>query len=184
MLSRFAGRNGRGAIRFPGDLFQEKRMFTTAAVVVVVLIAVVLGLAASKPDTFRVQRATSIKAPAEKIFPFINDFHGWASWSPWESIDPAMKRTYGGTEKGKGAVYEWEGNNKVGKGRMEITETSPPGKVTIKLDFIKPFEGHNIAEFTMQTKGNATDVTWAMYGPNRFISKVFHVFMNMDNMIG
>ncbi|MBZ5659575.1 MAG: SRPBCC family protein [Acidobacteriia bacterium] len=159
-------------------------MFTIAAIVVVILIAGVLGLAASKPDTFQVERATSIQAPPEKIFPFINDFHGWTSWSPWEKIDPAMKRTYGGAEKGKGAVYEWEGNNKVGKGRMEITEANPPGKVTIKLDFIKPFEGHNIAEFTMQPKGNATDVTWAMHGPNRFISKVFHVFMNMDNMIG
>ncbi len=95
-----------------------------------------------------------------------------------------MKRTYGGAEKGKGAVYEWEGNKKIGKGRMEITEANPPGKVTIKLDFLKPFEGHNTAEFTMQPKGNATEVTWAMYGPNRFLSKLFHVFMNMDNLIG
>jgi hypothetical protein len=152
--------------------------------VVALLIAGVLGLAASKPDTFRVQRATSIQASPEKIFPLINDFHGWTSWSPWENIDPAMKRTYGGAEKGKGAVYEWEGNNKVGKGRMEITEAIPPGKVTIKLDFIKPFEGHNIAEFTIEPKGNATDVTWAMYGPNQYLSKLFQVFMNMDNMIG
>lgn len=159
-------------------------MFTIAAVVVVILIAVVLGLATSKPNTFRVQRATSIQAPPEKIFPFISDFHGWTSWSPWERIDPAMKRTYGGAEKGKGAIYEWEGNNKVGKGRMEITGTNPPGSVTIKLDFIKPFEGHNVAEFTIEPRGNATDVTWAMYGPNRFISKLFQTFMNMDNMIG
>ena len=159
-------------------------MFMIAAIVVVVAIAVVLGLAASKPDTFRVQRTTSIQAAPEKIFPLINDFHTWSSWSPWENIDPALKRTYSGAEKGKGAVYEWEGNNKVGKGRMEITETNPPGKILIKLDFIKPFEGHNIAEFTMQGQGGATDVTWAMYGPSRFMSKLFQVFMNMDTMIG
>ena len=159
-------------------------MFSIIAIVVVVVIALVLGIAASKPNTFRVQRSVNINAPAEKIFPSVNDFHSWALWSPWETIDPAMKRTYSGAEKGKGAVYEWEGNNKVGKGRMEITNTNPPGSVIIKLDFIKPFEGHNVAEFTMQPEGTMTKVTWAMHGPNQFISKVFQVFMNMDNMIG
>jgi carbon monoxide dehydrogenase subunit G len=159
-------------------------MFTVAAIVVVVSIAAVLGLAASKPDTLRVQRATSIQAPPEKIFPLINDFHGWGSWSPWETLDPAMKRTYSGSAMGKGAIYEWKGNKKVGSGRMEITETNPPGKIVIKLDFITPFEGHNVTEFTLEAKGGATEVTWDMHGPNKFISKIFQVFMNMDNMIG
>ena len=95
-----------------------------------------------------------------------------------------MKRTHSGAANGKGAVYEWEGNNKVGKGRMEIMDTSPPSKVTIKLDFVKPFEGHNIAEFTLEAKGDSTNVTWAMYGPNPYIAKLIHMFFNMDNMIG
>jgi hypothetical protein len=159
-------------------------MLTIAATVVVILVAALLGIAASKPDTFRVQRATSIQVPPEKIFPLINDFHSWSSWSPWENVDPAMKRTHSGAAKGTGAVYEWEGNNKVGKGRMEITEANPPAKVTIKLDFLKPFEGHNIAEFTMQSRGNATDVTWAMHGPSPFASKLFQVFVSMDALMG
>src|SRR3979490_1411270 len=154
------------------------------AVVLAVAIAVVLILAATKPDTLRVQRAITVKAPAEKIFPLINDFHQWRTWSPYEHKDPALKRTYSGAESGKGAVYAWEGNNNVGSGRMEILETSVPSKIRIKLDFFKPFEGHNTAEFTMLPQGDATNVTWLMHGPSPFMGKIMHVFINMDRMVG
>ena len=159
-------------------------MFKIIAIVVGVLLAALLIYAATQPDTFRVQRAISIKAPPEKIFPLINDLHSWGAWSPWEKMDPAMKRTFSGAASGKGAVYEWEGNHEVGKGRMEIMESSPPSKVVIKLDFIKPFEAHNIAEFTLESKGDSTNVTWAMHGPNPYIAKVIHIFFSMDSMVG
>lgn len=134
-------------------------MFKTIAIVVVVLIAALLIFAATKPDTFRVQRAASIKAPPEKIFALINDFRRWVAWSPWEKKDPTMKRTFGATTSGKGAVYAWEGNKDVGQGRIEIAESVPPSKVAIKLDFVKPFEARNIVEFTLEPKGDATNVT-------------------------
>ena len=159
-------------------------MIKIIAIVFVVLIAGLLIYAATKPDTFRVQRSTSIKAPPEKIFPLINDFHSFGAWSPYEKKDPSMKRTLNGAASGKGAVYEWEGDHNVGKGRMEITDTSPPSKVTINLDFVKPFETHNIVEFTLEPKGDSTDVTWAMHGPSPYIAKVMHIFFNMDNMVG
>jgi uncharacterized protein YndB with AHSA1/START domain len=156
----------------------------TVAVILAIAIAAVLIFAATKPNTLRVQRATSIKAPAEMIFPLINDFHQWRSWSPYENKDPAMKRTYSGAERGKGAVYAWEGDKNVGSGRMEILEASAPQKIVIKLDFFTPFEGHNTAEFTMLPQGDGTHVTWLMYGPARFVTKLIQVFMNLDNMIG
>lgn len=159
-------------------------MLKTIALVVVVLIVALLIYAATKPDTFRVQRSASINAPPEKIFPFINDFHSWIAWSPWEKLDPALKRTYSGAPNGKGTVYEWEGNHNVGKGRMEITDTAPPSKVVIKLDFMKPFEAHNIAEFTLDAQGNSTNVMWAMYGPTPYFAKVIHTFVSMDSMVG
>ena len=159
-------------------------MLKTVMIVLVVAVAAVLGYAATRPDTFRVERAVSIKAPPEKIFPLINDFHKWSGWSPWEKMDPVMKRTHSGSAEGKGAAYAWEGNSKVGEGRMEILESSPSSKIVIKLDFIKPFEGHNTAEYTLVTNGDATEVTWAMYGPSPFISKVMQVFVSMDSMIG
>jgi hypothetical protein len=154
------------------------------AVIAAVAIAAVLAYAATRPDTFRIQRAASIEAPPEKIFPLIDDFRNWGSWSPWEKMDPALKRAYSGRPSGKGAVYEWEGNNKVGKGRMEIMEAPSPSRVTIKLDFLKPFEAHNTAEFTLTGKGGTTDVTWAMHGPNLFIGKVMSLFFDMDRMVG
>ena len=158
-------------------------MFKKIALVVVVLVAGVLAYAATRPDSLHVQRAASIKAPPEKIVALISDFHSWTAWSPYEKVDPAMKRTYSGAASGKGAVYEWEGNSQVGQGRMEITETSP-SRVTIKLDFVKPLEGHNIAAFTLIPQGDATNVAWTMDGPTPYIGKVIGVFVDMDHMIG
>lgn len=159
-------------------------MLKITAVVIVVLIAGVLIFAATKPDTFSVHRAAGIKAPPEKIFALINDFKRWDAWSPWEKKDPAMKRTWGATTSGKGAAYAWEGNNDVGQGSMEITDSISPSKIALKLDFVKPFEGHNIVVFTLEPKGDVTNVTWAMQGPAPFISKVMQVFCSMDSMVG
>jgi hypothetical protein len=162
-------------------------MFETTIIIAVILaiaIVAVLILAATKANTFSVQRAIGIKAAAEQIFPLINDFHQWGNWSPYEHKDPAMKRTFSGTESGKGAVYAWDGNKNVGSGRMEILDSSRPSKIVIKLDFFTPFEGHNTAEFTMLPQGDGTHLTWLMHGPASFMSKVMQVFINLDRMIG
>ena len=153
-------------------------------VVLVVLIAGVVGFAATRPDSFRVQRTTSIKAPAERIFPLVRDLRSHGLWSPWEKKDPAMQRTYSGAPSGEGAVYEWDGNKNIGKGRMEIARASPPSKVTFDMHFIKPFEAHNTAEFTLDANGDSTNVTWAIYGPSPLLSKVMSLFCNFDRMIG
>ena len=152
--------------------------------VVVALVVLLLIVASTRPNQFRIERSAKIKAPPERIFPLLNDFHQWSSWSPWEKMDPAMTRTHSGAGNGKGAVYAWKGNNKVGEGRMEITEVAPSKSVTIKLDFLKPFEAHNTAEFTMEAQGDATNLTWAMHGPQAFMLKVMSLFMNMDKMVG
>jgi hypothetical protein len=163
-------------------------MFEIIAIIAVVLaiaIAIVLILAATKPNTLQVQRATTVRAPPEKIFPLINVFQQWGAWSPYETKDPAMKRSYSGPAAGKGAVYDWEGNKNVGSGRMEILDSAVPSKIIIKLDFFTPFEGHNTAEFTMLPQGDATtNITWLMHGPAVFMSKVMQVFINLDHMIG
>ena len=159
-------------------------MWEIVVIVVVVLIAAVLVLAATRPDAFGVQRATAISASPDKIFPFINDFNRWPLWSPYENKDPAMKRTLSGAVSGKGAVYEWDGNSQVGKGRIEITDASAPARVTIKLDMIKPMEGHNIVDFTLEPRGGATQLTWAMRGTCAYMHKLMGLLCNMDKMIG
>ncbi len=151
---------------------------------IVVLLAGLLGYAATKPKQFRVQRATRIKAPASKVFSYLDDFHRWSVWSPWEKLDPALQRTYSGPERGMGAVYAWEGNRKVGKGRMEIIDVAPPSKLTVKLNFLAPFEAQNTAEFSLSPDGDGTEVTWAMYGPSPLLMRAMGAFMDMDKSIG
>lgn len=158
-------------------------MLPIIAVAVVGAVGTVLGLASRKPDTFEVERSETIEAPPEKIMALLEDFHRWGEWSPWEKLDPDMKRTFSGAPKGTGAAYAWQGNSKAGAGRMEIIESSPL-HVKIKLDFTKPFEAHNVVEMRLEPRGSATNVTWSMHGPATFITKIFMVFMNMDKMVG
>ena len=159
-------------------------MIKTIAIVLVLLIAALLIYAATKPDSFRIERSTTIKAPPEKIFALIDDFHQWEAWSPWEKIDPALKRTYSGEANGVGAVYEWSGNKDIGQGRMEIVESVPSAKVMLKLDFVTPFEAHNKVDFTLAQQGDVTKVTQAMYGPSPYISKLMTIFFSMEKMVG
>ncbi|HTO31113.1 MAG TPA: SRPBCC family protein [Pararhizobium sp.] len=160
-----------------------KILLIIVAVIVVLVLAVVV-FASTKPDTFHVERTVTINAPQEKIFPLIADFREWQAWSPYEKKDPAMTRTVSGADSGLGAVYAWDGNSNVGAGRMEIVEASPPSKVQIKLDFVRPFEGHNVATFTLAPATQGTTVTWAMDGPSPLIAKVMGLVFNMDIMIG
>lgn len=164
-----------------------KTALLSLAALVVVAIAIVLILAAMKPDTFQVQRSIAINAPPERIYPLLADFKAWGAWSPWEKKDPAMKRSFSGAESGVGARYAWEGDKNVGRGSMEIVEAAPT-KVALKLDFIAPFEAHNDAVFILQPRGQgptaSTNVTWTMTGPTPFLGKIIHVFMNMDRMVG
>lgn len=159
-------------------------MIKQLLIVVVVIVAAILIRAAFNPGTFRVERSITIKAPPEKIFGLINDFHNFGVWSPWEHIDPAMTRSITGAPNGKGAVYEWSGNAKAGAGRMEILEATPSSHVKMQLNFLKPFAGQNTAEYTLTPQGDSTKATWAMYGPSPFISKIMQVFVTMDKMIG
>lgn len=155
-----------------------------AGVVLAAIVAAALLAASSRPDTFRITRSGSMKAPPERVFAQIDDFRAWGAWSPWEKIDPNLKRDFSGAARGKGAVYAWEGNKDVGSGRMEILEAVPSSRVSIKLDFLKPFEAHNAAEFQLAAEGGVTTVTWTMTGPSPFFMKVMGLFMDMDKMIG
>jgi uncharacterized protein YndB with AHSA1/START domain len=160
-------------------------MLKTVVIVAVVFLIALLGFAATRPDSFRLQRSVVIDAPPEKVFALITDFKQWPQWSPWEKLDPNMKRTHSGANQGVGTVYAWDSPSKAGAGRMEIKEAVPSNKVTIQLDFIRPFAAQNTTEFTLQAQAyNATQVTWAMSGPNPYLAKLMQVFISMDSMVG
>jgi len=159
-------------------------MTKTIAIVVLLALAGVLVLAALRPDTFRVQRAITIKAPAEKIFPLINDLRRFNTWNPYEKKDPNLQGRYSGAVSGKGAVYSFDGNRNVGQGSVEITDSFAPRRVAMLLHMIRPVEARNDIEFTLEPQGDATQVTWAMQGKVPYVAKIIHVFVSMDRMIG
>ncbi|HWU81210.1 MAG TPA: SRPBCC family protein [Caulobacter sp.] len=159
-------------------------MLKIIAIVVVAAVVALLGYAATKPDRFRVARSTVIAAPPERIYALLDDFHEWSAWSPYEKLDPAMTRTYGGPARGLGSTYAWSGDGKAGAGRMEIVEATAPSRLVARLDFSKPMEAHNMAIFTLAPEGDATRVTWAMEGPSPYLFKVMHLVFNVDKMAG
>ncbi|MDX6770350.1 MAG: SRPBCC family protein [Elusimicrobiota bacterium] len=159
-------------------------MLIKAGAVIAVVIVAVLLFAASRPDSFRVERRVFIKAAPEKVFPYLEDPKKTTEWSPWEKKDPALKKTFSGATKGKGAVYEWEGNNEVGAGRLEITEVVPNAKVVMDLRFLRPMKAENTAAYAVAPKDGGCEVAWSIEGPMPFVSKVMFLFMDMDKMVG
>jgi uncharacterized protein YndB with AHSA1/START domain len=153
-----------------------------AGVIAIVVIGV-LAYAATLPNAFRVERSISIKAPPEKIFPLINELKTMNEWNPFAKQDPSMKITYSGPAGGKGAAHAWT-SDKAGEGRLEITDSAPPSRVNMRLDMIKPMEGHNAIVFALQPQSGGTNVSWAMSGEYNFITKVVGLLFNMDRMIG
>jgi len=161
----------------------EPPMTLLIVLLLAVLIGGVLAWASVQPNTFRMERTAVINASPAKVHALINDFHEWTKWSPWEHVDADLKRTYSGAAKGVGAEYGWEGQ-KTGVGHMLITESTPSKRVLIKLDFLKPFEAHNICEFTLSPEGKGTRVLWAMYGPQPFFNKLMGLVFSMEKIVG
>jgi hypothetical protein len=159
-------------------------MFKKILLAILVLIGALLIFATTRPDTFTVQRSANINAKPEKVFGFINDFHKWEAWSPWEKMDIEMKKTFSGEQSGKGSAYTWEGKKNVGVGSMLITESTAPSQIKINLDFLKPFEAHNTLEFVIDGDKNSSKVIWSMSGKNNFFAKLMSIFVSMDKMVG
>lgn len=156
------------------------RAFLILDALIVALIVVI----ALQPGPFSITRSASIAAPPATVFAHVNDFHKWEAWSPWAKLDPAMKTTYDGPPSGKGAIYTWAGNSKVGEGRMTLTDSRPGERVGILLEFLKPMAAVNQTEFLFKDDAGKTTVTWNMSGTNNFLGKAFALFVNMDKMVG
>jgi hypothetical protein len=162
---------------------REALMVKKIGAVVVLVVALLLGFAATRPDSFHVERRVLVRAGPDKIQPLIADFHRWQDWSPWEKLDPALQRSFGGPPAGAGSTYAWKGNKDVGEGRMEVTAAAADA-VRIQLDFIEPFATRNDVLFTLKPQADSTEVIWAMDGPMPFISKLMSIFVSMDALIG
>jgi hypothetical protein len=161
-----------------------KRIIIGVVIAIVFIVAGLIAVVATQPEDFSVTRSATIKAPAERVFAEVNDFHKWDAWSPWAKLDPNMKTTYAGPESGQGASYSWVGNDEVGEGKMTIAESHPSQHVKIDLEFIKPFAAQSVTEFMFKPAGDATEVTWNMHGKNGFVGKAMCLVVSMDKMVG
>ena len=159
-------------------------MFKVLPIAFALVIFGILGFAATKPDSFYIDRVLRMKAPPETIFPIISDFQNWQSWSPWVAKDPAIKVSLSDQTRGMGATYEWSGNKEVGEGRLEIVTELPPKSVRLRLAIFEPFTANNDVWFTLEPVGAYTKVTWHMAGPVSYVSKVFGLFNSMDDLVG
>ena len=159
-------------------------MLKKVALFVVLILAAFAAFVAIRPAEFRIERSRTLAAPPDVVHAYVNDFTKWPEWSPWEKLDPAMKRELSGPPAGPGAVYFWSGNDQVGEGRMTITDSRPPGSVTIRLEFLKPWTATSVTRFDLAPSGSGTQVTWAMTGRNNFVAKAMTVFMDMDATVG
>lgn len=159
-------------------------MFWTVALGVVGLIGALVLYASTRPDTFDVERSALINVPPAKLFALISDLGSFDSWSPWARLDPAMRKSVSDPASGVGATYAWEGDKHVGSGRMEIVELVPDSQMRLKLAFFSPFKANNEVIYTLEPVGDATRMTWAMTGPLNLMSKIMHLVMNMDRMVG
>jgi uncharacterized protein YndB with AHSA1/START domain len=152
-------------------------------IVVALLLGALLIFAATKPDSFRIERSTTIAAPPEKVFAFINDMRQFNAWNPFAKIDPQGVITYDAVTAGVGGAYTWLGE-KSGAGRMQISESVTPKRVSAKLDFTKPFEAHNLVDFTIEPQGAGVSFTWAMHGPMPYMNRLMTIFFDMDKTVG
>jgi uncharacterized protein YndB with AHSA1/START domain len=159
-------------------------MFRKVLIALAALVVVLLVVIATRPSTYRVERTTRIAAPPDTVFALVNDFSAWDRWSPWAHLDPSMKKTIGGPPSGVGATYAWTGNDKVGEGKMQITESVPAQKVGIRLEFIKPMASVAQTDFGFRPEGGGTQVSWGMHGKNDFMGKAFSLVADLDTMVG
>ncbi|GMU05825.1 SRPBCC family protein [Corallococcus caeni] len=159
-------------------------MFKKIAIGFAAALLLLVGVIATRPDTFTVTRTASVPGTPDIAFGLVNDFHQWNQWSPWEALDPNMKRTFGGAEAGVGATYGWTGNDDVGEGRMTIQEVAANESVRVKLEFIKPFASSSITTFMFKPAQDGTTVTWTMTGDHNFMSKAMCLVMDMDKVVG
>jgi hypothetical protein len=154
------------------------------ATIIFLVLSGLCFMISKQPAEFRISRSEVMSVPAAKIFPYVNDLHKWQEWSPWAKMDPNAKEIFEGPASGSGASFSWDGNNKVGQGRMTIIDSRADELVRFRLEFMRPFKATNIAEFTFTFEDNKTRLTWTMSGTNNFVGKAMSLIMNCDKMVG
>ncbi|MBX2988686.1 MAG: SRPBCC family protein [Bdellovibrionaceae bacterium] len=157
-------------------------MLKRILIALVLLVVIVLGYAATKPDSFHFERTAVIATTPEKLYPYLTDLKLGGQWNPYEQKDPSMKKTFSGAESGTGAVMDFEGNGDVGAGQLEVVQATPSSQVDLKLRMRKPFEGEQDIHYKISPDEGGTRFTWAMSGRQSFFMKLISVFIDCEKM--
>lgn len=148
-----------------------------------VLLVGFIAYVATREGKFHYERNGVINASPEKIFPYISDFRKGGEWSPYEQVDPHMKKTFLGPDAQVGSVMEFDGNKDAGSGKLEILKIVPNESVEIKLTMLKPFHAENLVVYKLTPQGDGTRFSWAMSGDGGFMGKLLNVFIDCEKMI-
>jgi uncharacterized protein YndB with AHSA1/START domain len=159
-------------------------MLKKTALAFVVLIVLFLGYVSTRESSFRYERSGVINAPADKIFPYISQFRLGEKWSPYEKVDPNLKKTFKGTDGQVGSIMEFDGNMEAGSGQLELLNLVPNESVDIKLTMTKPMFAENLIQYRLTPEAGGTRFTWTMSGDGGFMTKLMTVFIDCEKMIG
>ncbi|MFO1524470.1 MAG: SRPBCC family protein [Turneriella sp.] len=149
----------------------------------VVVVAGIFIVAATRPNTYTVERSLKINAAPEKIFPYLISFKKGLEWSAWDKQEEEVKRTFTGPESGMGAIYEFEGK-KSGHGKLSYKSIVPNEEVKMDLTFYKPMQGSNDITYSLKKEGDATVMKYHMTGPAPIIARIIWLFADMDKYMG
>ena len=127
---------------------------------IIVLVGILGAVAVGLPAHVTVARSVVINAPESAIFPYLNNLHRFADWSPWRTRDPQLAVTYAGPQEGKGAQVQWTSQVKsIGTGSMEISESEPNRRIDLVVNY-NGVEG--TSSYDIAPSGSGSKVTWGL----------------------
>ena len=162
------------------------RILKKILIALAAIIAILLIIALFLKKEFSVKREISINKPVSEVFAYIKYIRNQDHFSKWNQLDPAMKKSYKGTDGTVGFVYTWESkNDQVGAGEQEIAKITENERIDMILRFKEPFEIQNSAYMTTESlPGNSTQVSWGFEGKMPYPMNLFGLFVNMEKEIG
>ncbi len=161
-------------------------MIKKILVTIIIIIAIPLVVAMFVKKEYSVEREIVINKPKQEVFDYVKYLKNQDNYSKWATMDPAMKKTYRGTDGTVGFVSAWESENEdVGTGEQEIIKITEGERIDFELRFIKPFEATEPAYMTTEKIAeNQTKVKWGFRGHMNYPMNLMMLFMDFEKMIG
>jgi hypothetical protein len=154
------------------------------AIVLASILIFWLVLAAFISGDCNYEKSISINAPVEKVWQNTNTLKAMDQWSPWNDLDPKMKKDWTGTTGQPGEKVCWE-SKEAGNGCQEVKKADASKKrIDTEIKFLTPYESEANAYVTVVPEGNGSKATWGFTSKIPYPFTVMKMFMNMEDAIG